>query len=336
MQYGTKLLIAAILSISLGVTAASPLLMSKIDFSTIRQYPEPPKGPYADISIDLLYTNFSINPSTMPDRFTGISYFTVLNITNNSNETAKISGVACETKTPNYNKPAQETGGSRSGRGWDAEGAWVDGKYYNITWVPNNEEFSMNGPFEENSTGYWMEGVMVYEEYANGKYDFTRMNMNGTWVDVTGRIEVERPSDWPPTFAGPEFYYQHQKLLGSDFPSEIEMHGITGISGTPDGFNQLWAPNESRLIAIFDDREVPNRYYDQEKIGLLTGDIIFRAALSSQINGSIPRDTQAIAENTLQIQWEQTSDGYVYDNVSMADKVFVIDQFGEVTIQPRS
>ncbi|MCW4005451.1 MAG: hypothetical protein NWF04_02470 [Candidatus Bathyarchaeota archaeon] len=334
MQHETKILIAAILSISLGVTAASPLLMSKIDFSTIRQYPEPPKGPYADISIDVLYANFSINPSSMPDRFTGISYFTVVNITNNSNETAKIMAVACDAKTPNYNKPAES--GWRSGRGWDAEYAWVDGKYYNITWVPNNEEFSKHGPFEENSTGYWMEGVMIYEEYADGKYDFTRMNMNGTWVDVTGRIDVERPSDWPPTFAGPETYYQHQKTLSSDFPSDLDMHGITSMTGTPNGFNQLWAPNESRLLALFDDREVPNRYYDPEKIEQLTGDIIFHASLSSYINDTVPRDTHAFAENTIQFQWEQTSDGYVYDNVSMADKVFVVDQYGEVIIQPRS
>ena len=36
--------------------------------------------------------------------------------------------------------------------------------------------------------GYWMEGVQLMDKAADGTVTNMYMNMNGTWVDVTGRI----------------------------------------------------------------------------------------------------------------------------------------------------
>ena len=71
----------------IGSAFASPLLISELD---IRPYHEPlPKGPTADISVNTVYANFSIGDTG--GNLTDISYFVVLNITNNSDEWAVIN-----------------------------------------------------------------------------------------------------------------------------------------------------------------------------------------------------------------------------------------------------
>ncbi len=71
-----------------------------------------------------------------------------------------------------------------------------------MSWVPNirgayfPDSFDFQGDPELD--GEWIEGVKIQEYYIDYELVYTKINMNGTWVDVTGRIEVERPAYWPP------------------------------------------------------------------------------------------------------------------------------------------
>jgi len=339
MKIGTNLILIGILSMLIGSAFASPLLISEL--GEIRPYNEPlPKGPTADISIDVLYANLSLETNFEIETLTDLSYFVVLNITNNSDDWAKIVGLTFTAETQNYTKVgdnSKSTGESTTIRGWDAEGAWVDGEWYNLTWVPNKEGFY--GPFEPDSEGYWMEGVQIREKYVNYKFVYTHMNMNGTWVDVSGRINVTRPLGWPPTepVTDGTFFSEIIFLGGGEF-SDKEVAGLQIPTAAPSGFSNLWAPHQSRLIALSDERKVPSKHYEPSKLEQLkTGEISFHTSLQSQLNGTITWDSSAVAEETKQVQLEITEDGYLYNIILSEDQMFVMDSFGvEVFIEPRN
>ena len=86
MKKGTNMVFLGLLSLIVGTVFASPLLVSELK---IRPFLKPlPKGVTADMEIDVVYVNFSIGDSD--ENNTEVSYFVVLNITNNSDEWATI------------------------------------------------------------------------------------------------------------------------------------------------------------------------------------------------------------------------------------------------------
>jgi hypothetical protein len=321
--------------LSIGVAFATPLYIVDMDTTEIVPYPEPPKGPFADITLDLLYANFTINPNAEQKSFTDMSYFVVVNITNNYNDWVKIIGAQVDAEAEDYRIAVKESGTGTEGRGWNAAGAWVDGKWYNLTWVPNKEGFY--GPFEENSTGYWMQGVQIYEEYKNYKLSYTRMNMNGTWVDVTGRIDVERPAGWPPTNpVRPGTFFLDIKFFNTDFLMLSNPHTVNVARGAPN-VSDMWAPKESRLIAFFDQRQVLSKYYPTEKVDQLkASQITFHLSATSQVNGTVPRDSSTVAYKAVQVDLSPTKEGYLYTGILSDNQFFVVDQLGEVSIKDRS
>src|SRR5665647_1863871 len=98
MKVGIKLLVAAILSLSVGIAAASPLLISEMN---IQPYPALPQGSKPDVNVDLAYANFSVQPADpsmkVPEWYRGndtpttVAYNMVLNITNLSDENVTLS-----------------------------------------------------------------------------------------------------------------------------------------------------------------------------------------------------------------------------------------------------
>lgn len=339
MKIGTNLILLGILSLLIGTAFASPLLISELEIGEIKPFPEPlPEGPTADISIDVLYANLSLQTNSERESLTDLSYFVVLNITNNSDDWAKVIGLTFDAETQNYTK-VEDNEDSRIelGRGWDAEGAWVDGEWFNLTWVPNKEGFY--GPFEPDSEGCWMEGVQIYELYVNYELAYTHMNMNGTWVDVTGRINVTRPPDLPPKepVMDGTFFSEIKFFSGGTFYTP-EVAGLQIPTTTPTGFSNLWAPHQSRLIALTNARKVPTHHYDPLKVEKLkTEDITFRTTLQSQLNGTTTWDSTAVAKETKQVRMEITEDGYLYNAILSDDQMFVMDSFGvEVFIEPRN
>ena len=96
MKTGTNFLLIGLLSLVVGSAFASPLLISEL--GEIRPYNDPlPKGPTADIDVSGLYANFSFGETSASAVYnrnvTEISYFVVVNITNNSDEWATVNMV---------------------------------------------------------------------------------------------------------------------------------------------------------------------------------------------------------------------------------------------------
>ncbi|MCW4015022.1 MAG: hypothetical protein NWF06_01505 [Candidatus Bathyarchaeota archaeon] len=346
MKNGTKFVIIGILSLLVGTTFASPLLIAELSPGNIKPYLKPPSEAFtSDITSEVLYANFSVTPDVENDKRVNLSYFVVLNVTNNSDEPANVSSVTFDAQLQDYTLPEDNSGGyssSESGRTWTAKEAWVDGVHYTVSWVPNNrgagfeESFDYQGDPELD--GEWIEGVKIQEYYINYELAYTKINMNGTWVDVTGRIEVERPAYWPPNEQPMDavLIWDSRSLLQE---SALDTHGFAVLEipprGTPEAFNEIWAPHESRLIAVTDARAVQSKYFEAEKLEKLkTEEIVFNTIINTRVTVDNWTDS-ALSEDSIQVFVEQTADGYVY-SVLPEDTTFTLDEFGvEVFIEPR-
>jgi hypothetical protein len=332
-----------------GTAFASPLLISELE---IRPYNAPlPKGPTADISVSAVYVNFSIGDNS--EKFTDISYFVVVNITNNSDEPVEIDMVNIDvaeeiTKDNSFFSSSNWT--SISGR--EEKGAWVDGEWYNLTWVPH-PQFWMNcsamitgGEIGEGVTlgeGYWMEGVQLMEKAVGGNVTNIYMNMNGTWVDVTGRINLPPidPPSFPSAVKTSGRIFSESKNFGNTSSSGGDETAVIGffITDAPILFNNVWAPKESRLIALQNSGQVLSRILNTSELEQLnTGKASFRSSVSSCLPVAKGLWNSWSMEVAIQpIQLEVTGDSYVYNSILSDDEMFVMDSFGvEVFIEPRS
>jgi len=323
-----------------GTAFASPLLISELEIGEIKPFEKPPViSPTSNITSEVLYANFSIKPNSERETLIDLSYFVVLNVTNNSDDWVNVTAIQFDAEVQNYTMPEDNSNvksTSESGRGWNAEGAWVDGKWYNLTWVPNKEGFDVQ--LETDGEGYWMEGVQIYELYVNYELAYTRMNMNGTWVDVTGRIDVTRPSGWPPNEPATDgtIFSEIKFLRGGTFHNP-EVAGLQVPVGVPFEFDECWAPHQSRLIVLTDARSVPSKYFKASKLEKLeTEKVLFTATVQGHLNSSTIWDSSEVTEETIEVQLEVTEDGYIYSTLS-EDQMFVMYSFGvEVFIEPRN
>jgi len=244
--------------------------------------------------------------------------------------------------------------------GWETEGAWVDGQwYYNVTWVPS-PHFWINGtsmirgidmwPYDlVAGEGYWMEGVQILDKrvgaMVGGNLTNTYMNMNGTWVEVTGRINVTRHEDPDPSKAvtSSGTYFNEMITFGldrTDSGYNPDMNpGLSIDTYSPTDFNNSWAPQQSRLIALSSNRGVLTKLLDPSRLDLLkTEPITLRGSVHSRLNGTTGLwDSSAVDDEIKQVQMEITEDGYLYNTILVDDQMFVMDSFGvEVFIEPRS
>jgi hypothetical protein len=367
VKIGFKLAFVGILSLLVGSAFASPLLIAEL--GDIRPYSPPlPKGATADIDVNVAYVNFSVGETSEDAEYgnlTDLSYFVVLNITNNCDYWASINMVqftAAESITKGTKSDSPFFGENwTDSKGWDAEGAWVDGKWYNLTWVPYSN-FWMNASslihgreledFEVIGEGYWMEGVQLMDKAVGGNVTNMYMNMNGTWVDVTGRVKwiddrtgeivdinPERVNP-PPVVTGSGTIFSEHILLGPGSSSGPEREiGTMTSTRIPEEFNYLWAPHQSRLIAISSDRQILTKIFNFDAIEQLkTEKITFRGSVHSHLNGTAGLwDSTAVDDEIKQVQLEITEDGYLYNTILADDQMFVMDSFGvEVFIEPRN
>jgi hypothetical protein len=366
MKIGTNMIFLGILSMLIGTAFASPLLISELE---IRPYNAPlPKGPTADIDVNVVYANFSVGDTA--GGFMGttdISYFVVLNITNNSDDWAVVNMAqfsVAQNITKGISSDSPFFGENwTSIKGWEAEGAWVDGEWYNLTWVPH-ELFWMNGSAMIKGTeigegvtlgeGYWMEGVQLMDKAVGGNVTNIYLNMNGTWVDVTGRITWldndgnivdinpgRLPSHTSQAVTSSGTFFGERKLFsaeGSSTASE-KIPFVIISTGVPANFDNLWAPHQSRLIVLSADRKIFNMFLDDAKLELLeTEPITFRGVVHSYLNGTVGvYDSNSVDDEVKQVQLELTEDGYLYNVILADDEMFVMDSFGvEAFIEPRN
>ncbi|MEJ2281900.1 MAG: hypothetical protein P8X97_08380, partial [Candidatus Bathyarchaeota archaeon] len=141
MKIGSKFVFIGIISFLIGSAFASPLLISELDPNNIKPYLKPPADSYSsNVTSEVLYANFSLNPNLENAQAFDLSYFVVLNITNNSDEPANITNVGFNAEVQDYTLPKENNGGSQKSEAWQIwteKEAWVDGKHYNLTWIPN-------------------------------------------------------------------------------------------------------------------------------------------------------------------------------------------------------
>ena len=288
MRKGTKFVIIGMLSLLVGTAFASPMLITELDPDNIKPYLKPPTEAFtSDVTSEVLYANFSVAPNVENDRRVDLSYFVVLNVTNNSDEPANVSAISFDAQVQDYTIPEDNSGAysrSESGRTWTAKEAWVD---------------------------------------------------------VTGRIEVERPVNWPPheqpmdavlIWDGRSLMHEY---LFDEHRYEVAVLEIPP-RGTPDAFNQIWAPHESRLIAVADARAVQSKYFEPEKLEKVKNEeIVLNTVIQTRV--TVNNWTNfALSEDSIKVFVETTDDGYLY-SVLPEDTTFTLDEFGvEVFIEPRN
>jgi hypothetical protein len=277
MEALTKLIICAILSLSIGVACATPLLVTELN---IRHYIKQVQGPTANDIINVVYANFTvIDESASITQYTGpnIAYSIVLNITNPSNVSAQLLDVIFTAADGNKTSLGSLFRSGSSGQGYSVEGAWVDGKWYNVTWAAGTPEIGMDGKMVSTNSsdkdGYWMQGVQLDDVYVNGSYTYTYMNMNGTWRDVTNQINVVHPAPANPfdnaNPLGKTIVSEHYVFVGAPpltslpvtdkYAPWVTQYVLVGAGR----FNETWAPHQSRLILLSGIYEVRAPFGDR-------------------------------------------------------------------------
>ena len=202
--------------------------------------------------------------------------------------------------------------------------------------------------------GYWMEGVQLMDKAVGGTVTNMYMNMNGTWVDVTGRItwldndgnvvdiNPERlPAHTSKAVTGSGSFFGEMIIFdsGGNSTDDEEAPLSTISTRAPIEFNNLWAPHQSRLIAFSANREIFSMFLEPSKIEQLkTEPITFRGSVHSQLNGTVGiYDSNSVDDEIKQVQLELTENGYIYNAILSDNQMFVMDSYGiEVFIEPRN
>jgi hypothetical protein len=314
--------------------------------------------------------------------FPQISYDVVLNITNYSDIAAKLGSVnfaAAQNitllKGALEGASAISSGEGNSGGhfGTVIEGVWLDNEWLNVTWIrgvhPDGLDEVMSSPWgsgdtvryvgamptvipslpaNASETGYWIEGVPIKQYYyfnssASTLQLWDTIYVNGTWVNVTGRIRIEHPvisilgfgtiiqatTNFPP-----------RNAFNGNQPSDetIGPYVKSTVWSGEDDFNNTWAPHQSRLIELTGTVTVAT--VDLLN-GFKAGKISVYAATNNYIydkpvNGTF-YDTSSLMTQLKSISVEKTADGYLYNAILSENQIFQPDQFGvEVFIKPRS
>ena len=138
----------------------------------------------------------------------------VLNVTNLSDIEASISEVGFAAAQDIRIIPSALGGFSFStgaGPGVDfggvVKGVWLDNKWLNVTWIPgtdypdnlmrivtpshSTETAVPELPANAAEEGTWIEGVPIAEYYNSTALTSTSIYINGSWVDVTGRVRAD-------------------------------------------------------------------------------------------------------------------------------------------------
>jgi hypothetical protein len=167
--------------------------------------------------------------------------------------------------------------------------------------------------------------------------------INGTWVNVTGRIRIEHPVtsvlSYGTVLHAMTIFHPQNSFNGSLSNQTINQNFIVW-SGNGD-FNNSWAPHQSRLIQIAGTVTVDGN----EAITVLTsGNINLYAEAYSYVydyyepvNGTFI-DTSKRSTSLIAVALTETADGnYLYNHLLNDNQTLQIDQYGvEATVVPRS
>jgi hypothetical protein len=383
MNPGKKLIVVAVLALMAGIAFASPLVILPLN---VKPFPKVQEGPKAEFSVKIVYASFGVpgNPSNQSSSSEPYksnetepyqpsdTYTVVLNVTNLSDIEAKISEVGFAA-AEDVKIVSSGLGGfsfaSGGGPGVDfggvVKGVWLDNGWLNVTWIPGTDyPFNLMRivtpshstlatipelPANATEEGTWIEGVPIAEYYNSTAMTSTSIYVNGSWVDVTGRVRAdpEQPMlmatgtlvDQTLPFSGRHYRNVGNASLGpvTEMPSWETYNGNGPTYQWPsraEGFNNTWAPHESRLILLNGTLGVNAGISE-------TGNITLYATASTYVNDWLVNGTYYNTVTTetwlSRVQMENTPYGCVYDTVLGENQTFKPDEYGvEVFIEPRS
>ncbi|XHH07887.1 MAG: hypothetical protein ACFCUE_09940 [Candidatus Bathyarchaeia archaeon] len=385
MKTTPTIIICAILSLSIGIAAAAPLMISELN---ITPFPRIPEGPKADFEVNTVYANFDVNKHASNLVSGGIhlstvDYEIVFNITNHSEFPARIGNIILTAAenisiTPSIAGGFSATaGGGKSGSISNnfIEGIWLDNQWLNVTWLPDGEWPMLPGgtslnnipttipdlPENATQTGKWIEGVHFCEWHNQTttktgttitKADY--IFVNGTWVDVTGRVRVDNEQpyvDAVNTLVHNILNFDSENYGNyankTEFDAAMTQRNNSSSFGSmiidvwagKEGFDNYWQPHESRLIVLTGTVNVGGNAglesLDEGRITLFT-------AINSYLRDreelqTVFENTFAVATELKEVQVQKTANTYLYNNILGANQAFQTDQFGvEAFIIPRS
>lgn len=350
MKFALKLILLAVLSFSIGIACASPLLVSELN---IRPWIAHVQGPTAKMDVEVIYANFTVQNADSPianDNGPTISYYAVVNITNPSEFTSSLTRINFLAAQKVENN-SEIIGNSNGGVHWQVAGVWLDGKWYNVTWVNvTGPSFDMSGnmsvihvlPGQE----YWIQGVQLSDRYVNGVLVATYLNMNGTWTDVTDRIKVDHPAinngvsvnviiaDETHNFEN--FVVREYPSNGTvvDPPLGWAMRTVYHLVG--EGlFNNSWAPHQSRLILISGNWDLRTPFADMAPVvALQSGNLTFKTMTSNFIDSeagfsnNTVTDTWSDTTELKQVKLTLSGNSFIYNPLSLNNKAFQVDKWG--------
>ena len=341
MNLHWKQILVAVLAILAGLALATPLLISHVVPVVITV-----QGPKADLSLDPVFASFTVQPvnadMALPDWYdrnrdgvpSQISYNVVLNVTNNSNETALVD-LLYISAGPTYVPGSVTWTPPKSTIERTVEGVYLDGKWVNTTWIPSNQ--SIVG-------GYWRQGVDVQSVYMKGNLTQTYMRIDGQWVDVTGRVTVPGQEQSIPddriTMLGPFMTESLSFTPGNSSISQTDSYASVQVNSGKDGFNNFWAPNQSRLIMLNGTVFATARNIADLKLTPTYLHLQVSAMLQQSYANTDPTrfiDTSSLRNQLCQIQLTPDNNRYEYNIALTSNQTFQPDQFGvEAFIENRS
>jgi hypothetical protein len=219
-------------------------------------------------------------------------------------------------------------------------------------------------PANASDNGIWFEGVPIAEYYdVTGNPLITEMYINGSWVDVTGRVTVDKMQpfivasntmvnsvlsvgaqpyeNWGNATAGPITSLPRWGNWGAGrayrwIPMDWERNR--------NGFNSTWAPHESRLI-MFNSTSTFLPTFGDDHAGLdallQTSTLKMYASASNYLNNWLVNgtyyNTASTATQTTDLHFEKTPNGYVYNAILADDQTFQLGNSSiDVIIAPRT
>ena len=207
-------------------------------------------------------------------------------------------------------------------------------------------------PANASDTGIWFEGVPITEYYDQlGNLIITEMYINGAWVDVTGRVTVDKTQ---PLMTTTNILLNQHLRIGSVYQNMNSTVGpVTTLPTWGDWevgtvnyvwlpfetanqkFNPTFAPHESRLIIIY-GTQTPSSLSSFESRNIKTYASASNYITNWPVNGTY-YDTISTTTQIKQLQLEQTQTGYLYNDILADNQTFQpSNSYLEVTVVART
>jgi len=362
----------------IGTAFASPLLISELDIISFPRAPEGPKADFSVSVVYANFTvqDQASSRTSGGYKLSIIDYNIVLNVTNHSDLKAKVArfnfaAAKNITVVPcalgGYSTSSGDAADDGHGNAGIVEGIWLDGEWLNVTWVPEGGLDEIWGREDEEPPGilsfreqifselnitvhsygfsssyyiiegenFWMEGVPLQEYIYNNEIVATLIYTNGSWTNVTGRVEVKEEPYVSVTNSLLDLTTHFVETPESNYPQS----GMFNVYSGTDGFNNTWAPHQSRLILLKGTTDVGAfweglKSLKEGEITLYTGATNY--VHSDPVNGTY-FNTYSSATELKKVQMELTEGGYLYNTILSDNQMFVMDSYGvEVFIEPRN